>query len=354
VVEISRDPATYSAADGVRPLVPVPMSLISMDDPEHARLRRLVSRGFTPRRVRALTDHVRELANAIVDEVQARGRVDFVEELAMHVPLIVIAELMGLDPATRDRLYKWSDAMMDGDGHVDGDDPVLLRAGEAFVEFAAMCGELIEQRRAEPRDDLLSVLTQAYDEGELGDRDGLTNDELLMFCVLLIVAGNETTRNAISGGLRAFSLFPEERRKLLAHPELLDSAVEEIVRWTSPVISFMRTVRRDHTLHGVDLHEGDRVLLLYQSANRDEAVFEEPDAFRIDRDPNPHVGFGFGPHYCLGANLARLEVRVVFEELFRRLPDIAVEDPTAPLDRGDSALVLAIQHLPAAFTPVGA
>jgi cholest-4-en-3-one 26-monooxygenase len=351
VVEVSRDHARYSAAAGVRPLVPVPMSIISMDEPEHTRQRRLVSRGFTPRRVRDLTDHIRALSNEILDEVQARGRIDFVEDFAMHVPLIVIAELMGLDPGTRDRLYKWSDAMMAGDGHTDPDDPVLLRATEAFVEYADVCTQLIAERRVAPRDDIISVLAKAFEDGEI---DELTNDELLMFLVLLIVAGNETTRNAISGGLRGFSRYPDEKQKLLADPSLIDLAVEEIVRWTSPVISFVRTVTDDHTLRGTDLRAGDRVLLLYQSANRDETVFDEPEVFRIDRDPNPHVGFGFGPHYCLGANLARLELKVVFQELFRRLPDIRVPNPDDRLDRGDSALVLAIQHLPAVFTPVGA
>jgi cytochrome P450 family 142 subfamily A polypeptide 1 len=362
VVEVSRNAELYSAAGGVRPLVPVPMSLISMDDPEHARLRRLVSRGFTPKQVRALAGHIRGLANQIVDEVQERGRIDFVEDVARHVPLIVIAELMGLDPDARDHLYKWSEAMMDGDGHVEAHDPVLVRASEAFLEYSEICRELIEQRRTEPQEDIISVLTQAYDEGALQWNeeakalqrleDRLSNDELLMFLTLLVVAGNETTRNAISGGLRGFSLFPEEREKLLARPDLIDSAVEEIVRWTSPVISFMRTVTQDHTFRGVDLEKGDRVLLLYQSANRDEAVFDDPDAFRVDRDPNPHVAFGSGPHFCLGANLARVEVKLVFQELFARLPDIRVADPTDPLDRGDSALVLAIQHLPAVFTPV--
>jgi cytochrome P450 family 142 subfamily A polypeptide 1 len=362
VVEISKNAELYSAAAGVRPLVPVPMSIISMDDPEHARQRRLISRGLTPRQVRDLTGHIRELSNQILDEVQDRGRIDFVQEFAIHVPLIVIAELMGLDPATRDRLYKWSDAMMDGDGHMDMDDPVLLRAGEAFGEYTDVCRQLIETRRENPENDIISILTHAYDEGALEWNestkalvkldDELSNDELLMFCVLLIVAGNETTRNAISGGLRGFSLFPDQQQKLIANPDLIDCAVDEIIRWSSPVISFIRTVTRDHSLHGVDLHKGDRVLLLYQSANRDESVFDAPDELRIDRSPNPHVAFGFGPHFCLGANLARLEVKVVFEELFRRLPDIHVEDPTGPLDRGDSALVMAIQHLPALFTPV--
>jgi cytochrome P450 family 142 subfamily A polypeptide 1 len=372
VSHISRHQELYSAARGVRPKVLAPMSIISMDDPEHTRQRRLVSKGLTPRVVRQLTDHIRDLSNQIIDEISAAGTCDFVEDLAIHVPLIVIAELMGLDPDQRRQLYRWSDAMMAGDGHTDPDDPVLGRAAEAGGEFAAMCVELIEQRRADgSTDDIIGILTQAYDEGALARPgadhatsahsdgtdavvdDRMTADELIMFLILLVVAGNETTRNALTGGLVAFTRFPEQRRKLLERPELIDAAVEEIVRYISPVISFMRTVTEDHTYRGVDFVAGDRVFLLYQSANRDEDVFDAPDEFRVDRDPNPHLAFGIGTHYCLGANLARAEIKVVFEELFRRLRDIRAVDPDT-LERGDSTLVLALNRLPAVFTPEAA
>jgi cytochrome P450 family 142 subfamily A polypeptide 1 len=254
--------------------------------------------------------------------------------------------------------------MMAGDGHTDADDPVLIAAAEAGAEFAVMCTELIEQRRRDgSRRDIIGVLTQAFDEGALaqqgdggfaGDLDpgGMTHDELIMFLILLVVAGNETTRNALSGGLVAFSRFPDQHRRLIEQPDLIHLAVDEIVRYVSPVMSFMRTVTRDHTYGGVELAAGDRVFLLYQSANRDEDVFDAPDEFRIDRDPNPHLAFGVGTHYCLGANLARAEIEVVFTELFARLRDIRAADP-ASLDRGDSSLVLALNHLPAVFTPEG-
>jgi len=366
VTEVSRDVEHFSAAQGVRPVSPVPLSIVSMDDPEHARQRRLLSRGFTPRQVRSMTEHVRELTNSVIDDVQGSGEIDFVSDLAMHVPLIVISELLGLDPGIRRTLYEWSDAMIGGEGCDSADDPAMVRATEAFVEYTTLISEVIEQRRADPRDDLISILTSAYDDGSLSydadhkanyDRESglasdLSNDELLMFCVLLMVAGNETTRNAIAGGMRAFTQFPSERDKLLADPTLIDAAVEEIVRFTSPVLNFTRTCVSPVTLSGVDLVPGDRVLLLYQCANRDAAVFDQPDVFRIDRDPNPHLAFGFGPHYCMGANLARMEIKVVFEELFRRLPDIAVVDPDALPDRSPSAFVAGIHHLPARFTPV--
>lgn len=355
---ISRTPERYCCKFGVRPRVAAPMSLISMDEPEHTRQRRLINKGFTPRQVRRLEPHIRDLSNQIIDEIAARGEIDFVEDFAIHVPLIVIAELMGLDPAGRDQLYHWSDAMMGGDGHDDPDDPRLHIAAQAFGEYVTYLLPIIEEKRANPTEDLISILTGAFDEGALdgGDAiavkgdDELTSDELLMFLCIVVVAGNETTRNAITGGLRAFSDFPGEKEKLLANPELIDSAVDEIVRYVSPVISFTRTVTEDHVLHGKELKEGDKVLMLYQSANRDERAFEAADEFRIDRSPNNHLGFGIGPHYCLGANLAKLEIKVVFEELFRRLADIRVK-PDAEVRRADNALVLAIEHLPAIFTP---
>jgi cytochrome P450 len=212
-------------------------------------------------------------------------------------------------------------------------------------------------------DDLISVLTQKFDEGALG-RDTGTNTEapdaadmmddaeLNLFLTVLLIAGNETTRNAISGGLVALSLFPCERDRLIERLDddaFVDLAVNELIRWVSPVISFSRTVTRDHHFRGEQLHEGDRILMLYQSANRDEEVFDRPDDVILDRDPNPHLAFGIGTHFCLGANLARLEVKTVFEALFRRLPDIRVAEG-ARRRRGQSSLVIAIQHLPAVFT----
>lgn len=360
---VSRNNARYSAAGGVRPAVAAPMSIITMDDPEHTVQRRIVSKGFTPRKVADLADHIREVSRGIVGEIASRGEVDFVPEFAMHVPLIVIAEMMGLDPDMRERLYAWSDDMMNGDGHSEPDDPALLAAAEAFGEYTTMCQELINERRLIPKDDLISTLTSALDAGDLAKLDlgavtaktvsentALDDYELLMFLVLLVVAGNETTRNALSGGLLAFSRFPEERERLIADPSLMDTAVDEIVRYVSPVMSFCRTATEDHEIHGEQILKDQKVLMLYQAANRDERVFDDPDTFRIDRSPNPHLGFGIGTHFCMGANLAKAEIRVVFEELFARLPDIRVPDGVTPR-RGDSALVLAISSLPAIFTP---
>jgi cytochrome P450 family 142 subfamily A polypeptide 1 len=371
VFAISRDPETYCNRFGVRPKIAGDMSIITLDGEEHLRQRRLINKGFTPRRVRDLIPHVRELTNQIVDEMIKKTSVDFVEDFAIHVPLIIISEMMGLDPEQRLAMYRWSDAMMAGDGHVEPDSPQLLAAAEAFGEFAVMAMDLIAKRREDPTDDLISVLTQAFDEGELTkefkalqgvdeeylaqiqSEERLQDDELLAFLTVLLVAGNETTRNALTGGLHALSQFPEQRQQLLEHlqdDEFMDLAVDEIVRYVTPVLGFIRTVTRDHTYRNTKLKEGDRVLMLYASANRDERVFEQPDDLILTRSPNPHLGFGIGQHYCLGSNLARMEIKTVFQELFTRLPDIQTP-PDFTLSRGDSTLVLALNHMPATFTP---
>jgi len=377
VFTLSRDEQTYCSRFGVRPKIAGDMSIITLDGDEHVRQRRLINKGFTPRRVRELIPHVRELTNQIVDEMEAKaaeGDVEFVSDFAMHIPLIIICEMMGLDPQHRLSMYGWSDAMMDGDGHVEADSPQLHAAAEAFGEFAVMALDLIATRRENPEDDLISILTQAFDEGGLTKEYKATqglddemlakmaaevriqDDELLAFLTVLMVAGNETTRNALTGGLLALSRFPEQKKLLLDNlddPAFMEIAVDEIVRYVTPVLGFIRTVTVDHTYRCTPLKEGDRVLMLYGSANRDERVFVEPDTLDLTRSPNPHLAFGIGPHFCLGANLARMEITTVFQELLSRLPDIAVPADAVP-SRGDSTLVLALNHLPATFTPEAA
>ncbi|MBM3663814.1 MAG: cytochrome P450 [Actinobacteria bacterium] len=375
VFAISRDPERYCSRFGVRPLIAGDMSIITLDGAEHVRQRRLINQGFTPRRVRELIPHVRQLTNEVIDQIAAKGTVDFVDEFAVHVPLIIICEILGLDPEQRLDMYRWSDAMMAGDGHVDPDDPVLHQAAAAFGEYATMCIELIASRRSDPADDLISILTTAFDAGDLAkdhkavqgisaedvqrmheerDRETaqLNDDELLAFLTVLLVAGNETTRNALTGGLIALSQFPDQRQLLLDNlwdAEFMNRAADEIVRFVSPVLGFIRTVTEDHTYRNTDLREGDRILMLYAGANRDDRVFDQPDQLDLTRDPNPHLGFGIGPHFCLGANLARMEIVTVFQELFHRLPDI-----TVPLDvdysRAASSLVIGLQDIPADYS----
>ena len=367
VFYFSREATRYCSSFGVRPVIAGDMSLITLDGEEHTRQRRLINKGFTPAQVRKMVPHVRELTQQLCDDLGTDQDVDFVERFAIHIPLIIICEMMGLDPDVRLQMYKWSDAMMDGDGHIEADDPVLLAAAHAFGEYAEMCLARIAERRANPSDDdLIGVLTQAFDAGKLEKPEGhnalqgteeqirlagneqlLNDDELFGFLVILLVAGNETTRNALSGGMLTLSQFPDEKKRMVEHlhdDAFMDLAVDELIRYVSPVISFIRTVTEDHEYKGQQLAKGDRILMLYQSANRDETMFDRPDELILDRDPNPHLAFGIGPHFCLGANLARMEVKTVFQELLSRYPDITITED-APFARGDSSLVLALQHL---------
>jgi cytochrome P450 len=377
IFHISRDEVTYCSRFGVRPKIAGDMSIITLDGDEHVRQRRLINKGFTPQRVREMIPHVRDLTNEIIDEFEAKAAagevpLDFVQNFAIHVPLIIICELMGLPAEQRLKMYGWSDTMMAGDGHVEADSPQLLAAAESFGEFAVMAIELIAERRADPKNDLISILTQAFDDGALtkehkaiqgvSDEDrlkmaetgnGLNDDELLAFLTVLMVAGNETTRNAITGGMLALSRFPEQRQLMLdnlSDEAFMATAADELVRYVTPVLGFIRTVTVDHEYRNTTLKEGDRILMLYGGANRDPRVFTDPDVLDLTRSPNPHLGFGIGPHFCLGANLARMEVTTVFQELLTRLPDIEVPEGITP-DRGDSSLVLALQHMPATFTP---
>jgi cholest-4-en-3-one 26-monooxygenase len=366
---VERQPELFCSGQGVRPKGggADALSIVSMDDPEHARQRRLISRGFTGARITALTDHIRELARGLVDAVAARGNCDFVDDIAKPLPLIVIAEMLGLGVEDRERLAHWSDTMMAGEG-AEADDPRQAAAGDAWAEYITYLVGLLEERRAHPQDDLISVLLSSADAGEISFDEqaviakvqdgqladsglGLGADDLLAFLVLLLVAGNETTRNALSGGMLALSTFPDERVKLVGDLGLVNSATEEILRYVSPVISFSRTVTRPTELRGRALETGDVVLNVYPSANRDADVFDDPDAFHVDRAPNLHLAFGTGPHFCLGANLARTEIRILLEELFSRVPDIHVP-AGADAERGANALVTTIQHLPVEFTKV--
>jgi cholest-4-en-3-one 26-monooxygenase len=363
---VERQPELFCSGQGIRPKGGGAgnLSIVSLDDPEHARQRRLVSRGFTPSRITEMLDHIRDIARELIDGVAARGECDFVEDIAKPLPLIVIAELLGLPVEDRRQLGEWSDAMMTAES-AEGDDPKLEAAAEAWAAYVTYLVGLIEARRADPQDDLISILLSSADAGALQFREDevqarlasgalpmsdLTGDELLTFCVLLLVAGNETTRNALSGGIEALSRFPEQRERLVADLSLVGSATEEILRYVSPVISFSRTVTRPTELRGRTLHEGDVLLNLYPSANRDADVFDDPHAFRVDRAPNLHLAFGTGPHFCLGANLARTEIRILLEELFIRLPDLQVA-PGASAERASNSLVTTVEHLPVVFTP---
>jgi len=324
-------------------------SMINMDDPRHARLRRIVSRGFTPRMVQRVEDQVQEVATAIVQRVRDMGRCDFVTEIAAALPLEIICRMMGIPESQQKFVFDRTNVILGaGDPEYTKDPtqivPALLGAG---AELSQLVQDLGRHRVKHPTDDLTSALVNAEVEGER-----LTDQELGSFFVLLVVAGNETTRNAISHGLLALHDYPRQRAIWQADFEAVaPTAVDEIVRWATPVIHFRRTATQDTEIRGQHIAAGEKVVLWYCSANRDEEVFPEPYRFDVRRSPNPHVGFGGpGPHFCLGAHLARREITVMFRELFQHLPDIHVTGPPAKLT---SFFIHGIKHLDCAFTPGG-
>jgi cholest-4-en-3-one 26-monooxygenase len=346
VVEVSRQFQTYSSErNGVllmeRDNMEETRLLTDIDPPEHTRMRGLVNRGFTPRAIKLMSDNYIAVTEQLVAEAIEEGQVEFVTKVAAELPLIAIAQMMGIPVEDRSRVFDWSNRMI---GQNDADySGGLDDAAAAAIELYGYAQELADDRRAAPRDDIISILVAA--EGN----DALTEHEFNMFVLLLAVAGNETTRNAISHGVNALIEHPDQWELLRDNPSLVDSAVEEILRWSTPVNVFRRTATCDVELHGETIREGDSVAMFYASANRDERVFADPDRFDITRDPNPHVTFGGGgPHFCLGANLARLEMRTLFGELARRCERIK---PTGEVTRLRSYFINGIKTLPVNLVP---
>lgn len=332
VVRISRDPETFCSSQGVllmdvtRDLPEIPGALLYVDPPEHARYRRLVNPGFSTSRIRTLEADIRARARALLDAVAADEVTDVVPTLAVPFPLLVIADLLGVPGEDWPRLGRWTDLMI---AAAEGISP---ESEAALVEMATYFLDLVAERRRDPRDDLVSRLCTAEVDGT-----GLDDGELMMFYGQLLVAGNETTRNLVSGALVAFSQHPDQWAALRSRPERIPLAVEEALRWTTPVTSFLRTATRDVEVHDETIRAGEPVLLLYASANRDESVFgPTADRFDTTRDPNPHVALGFGEHFCLGAVLARLEARVFLEEAVARFATIA---PAGPVERLASGVI---------------
>jgi cytochrome P450 len=353
VLEASRQPELFCSGKGATSQFDMPEvfleffgSMINLDDPRHARLRRIVSTAFTPRMIKSFEDQVEVAARQIVDEVIDKGECDFVTDVAARLPLKIICDMMGVPESDYDAVFTRSNVILgatDPEYVPEGGDiaAALLTAG---AELAQMVTELGQQRMKEPTDDLTSALVNANVDGE-----HLTEAELASFFILLVVAGNETTRNAISHGMVLLTDNPDQRTLWLEDFDArAPAAVEEIVRVASPVIFMRRTATRDTMLGGRPVSEGDKLILYYWSANRDEDVFDDPFRFDIARDPNPHVGFGGpGPHFCLGAHLARREITVMFRELFQRVPDIEATGPPARLLSG---FINGIKHLPVSLS----
>jgi cholest-4-en-3-one 26-monooxygenase len=349
-VTVNRDYERFSsAAQGTMPfelgadeVAQQSLMMLNMDPPLHTRYRRLVNKGFTPRMVRDLEESIHRSTDAIIDSVIEQGEADFVTQLSAELPLQVIAELLGVPHEDRHRMFDWSNRM------VGSEDPEYQAQAEmaltAAMELYAYAAELFGKKRIDPRADLMSVLTGVEFEGE-----GLSDLELELFFLLLTVAGNETTRNLMSGAMHAFFQHPAQWQRLLDDRSLLPSAADEMLRFVSPVMNFRRTAMCDVELSGTTIAAGDKVVFFHTSANRDEDVFADPDTFDIGRDPNPHIAFGAGgPHFCLGANLARMEIRVMFEHLLDRMPDIRQD---GAVQRLQSQFINGVKHLPVAFTP---
>jgi len=356
---VSRHPDLYSSHRRLALFSEMPdediethrLMMLNMDPPQHTRQRGFVSRVFTPKAVSLMEADVTRICHALLDEVTSRGEADFVRDIAAPLPLHVLCELMGIPAGDRPRLLRLSNQLAGYEGDEFVPCPAARATGVmryAALEYYLYANDLATRRRATPMpcDDIVTRLL-----GRDGQGEALTTDEFDMFMLMLAVAGTETTRNAAAGGMLAFFEHPAQWQRLLADPRLSRSAAEEVVRWVSPVNLFRRTATRNTELSGQAIAEGDKVVVFYSSANRDEDVFAEPEAFDIRREPNPHLGFGGGgPHFCLGRHLAALELRVLFTALAARMPDIA---PAGQVVRHRSNFTNGINQLPVRFRPEG-
>ena len=348
--QVNRDYEHFSSAKkatfiwdlGADDLAQQQLLMLNMDPPLHTRYRRLVNKGFTPKMVNQLHERINEAADRIIDSVIENGKADFVTDMAAELPLVVIAELLGVPNEDRHLVFDWSNRMI-------GNQDPEYQTGEdvpaqAAMELYAYASALFAAKRGDPHDDLMSVLTGVDIDGEK-----LSDIELELFFLLLTVAGNETTRNLISGGMAAFFDNPDQWELLRNDRSLLPSAVEEMLRYVSPVMNFRRQTTKEFELGGQVIEADSKVVFFHISANRDEAVFDDPQAFDITRNPNPHMAFGAGgPHFCLGANLARMEIRVMFEHLLDRMPDIRLD---GQVQRLQSQFISGVKHIPVAFPP---
>ena len=346
IVKASKNFHGFSSAKGMHitdPINGAELMLINMDPPGHTRLRNLVSKGFHPRMITALEDKIREVVTEILDTVGPKGECDFVTDIAAEPPLIVICELAGVPPEDRHKIFSWSNTLI-GTGNDPEYSPGMEAAQNTFVEMNNYANLLAEFRRHEPREDLVSAIANAEIDGDrLGDL------EISVFFVVLMIAGNETTRNLIAGGMRALCEHTDQAERLKGDPELFKPMVEEMLRYVSPVNYFRRTATEDFEMRGKQVKAGEKVVMWYTSGNRDEEVFENSMTFDVGRRVNPHVAFGGGgPHFCLGFSLAQLEIKVMFEELFRRLPDVKI---SGPVQRLRSNFINGTRHMPVGFTP---
>jgi cytochrome P450 family 142 subfamily A polypeptide 1 len=344
VIEAERQPELFSNAGGIRPDQPGMPMMIDMDDPAHLLRRKLVNAGFTRKRVKDRETSIGTLCDVLIDAVCERGECDFVRDIAAPLPMAVIGDMLGVRPEEREMFLKWSDDLVSSlsSSVSDADMQVTMDAFAAYNEFTR---KSIEERRAEPTEDLISVLVHSEVDGER-----LTDDEILQETLLILIGGDETTRHTLSGGTEQLLRNRDQWDLLQNDPGLLNSAIEEMLRWTSPVKNMCRTLTADTEFHGTQLREGEKIMLMFESANFDEAVFGDPDNFRVGRDPNSHLAFGFGTHFCLGNQLARIELANMTSRVLRRLPDLQLADG-AEVPLRPANFVSGPESMPVVFTP---
>ncbi|MBN3456103.1 cytochrome P450 [Mycobacterium sp. DSM 3803] len=344
VLDAERNPELFSSAGGIRPDQPGMPYMIDMDDPAHLLRRKLVNSGFTRKRVMDKVPSIEKLCDALIDAVCERGECDFVRDIAAPLPMAVIGDMLGVLPEERDMLLRWSDDLVCGlSSHVD--ETVIQKLMDTFAAYTAFTMEEIKRRRADPTDDLFSILVNAEVEGQR-----MTDDEIVFETLLILIGGDETTRHTLSGGVEQLLRHRDQWDSLVADTALLPGAIEEMLRWTSPVKNMCRILTADTEFHGAELKAGEKIMLLFESANFDEAVFGDPENFRIDRNPNSHMAFGFGTHFCLGNQLARLELKLMVSRLLARLPDLRLADG-AEVPLRPANFVSGPESMPVVFTP---
>ena len=347
VIDAERNPELFSNTGGIRPDTPGMPYMIDMDDPAHLLRRKLVNAGFTRKRVTEKEPSIGRLCDALIDAVCERGECDFVRDIAAPLPMALIGDMLGVLPEDRGTLLKWSDDLVTGlSSHIDPAGMEAQAVMNAFAAYTEFTMGIIAKRRVEPTDDLFSILVNAEVEGQR-----MSDDEIVMETLLILIGGDETTRHTLSGGTEQLVRHRDQWDALVADRSLLPGAIEEMLRWTSPVKNMCRMLTADTEFHGTELRQGEKIMLMFESANFDESMFENADQFNIRRDPNNHVAFGFGTHFCLGNQLARLELRLMTDRVLERLPDLrlAADDDVLPLRPAN--FVSGLESMPMVFTP---
>ncbi|WP_020100764.1 cytochrome P450 [Mycobacterium sp. 360MFTsu5.1] len=344
VLDAERNAELFSNAGGIRPDQPGMPYMIDMDDPAHLVRRKLVNAGFTRKRVMDKVPSIGRLVDALIDNVCEKGEADFVRDLAAPLPMAVIGDMLGVVPEEREMLLDWSDELVSGlSSHLD--ESSIQKLMETFAAYTAFTMDVIKDRRANPTDDLFSVFINSEVEGQR-----LSDDEIVMETLLILIGGDETTRHTLSGGTEQLMRNRDQWDRLVADASLMPGAIEEMLRWTSPIKNMCRTLTADTVFYGTELKKDEKVMLMFESANFDGDQFPNPDEFHIDRNPNSHLAFGFGTHFCMGNQLARLELRLMTERLLQRLPDLRLADG-AEIPLRAANFVSGPEAMPVVFTP---